>query len=60
MEVESDDASQLRLVMGCMRDIRNRTDKTDLSFDPLRKTVQLLKKYGIMLSEVRRQENPTT
>ena len=52
MEVESGDASQLRLVMGCMRDIRNRTDKTDASFEPLRKTVQLLKKYGIMLSEL--------
>jgi dynein heavy chain len=60
MEVDSGDASQLRLVMGCMRDIRNRTDKTDASFEPLRKTVQLLKKYGIILSEVRTPGRPST
>ena len=38
-------------VMGCMRDIRKRTDRTEAAFEPLRATVALLKGYGIQLEE---------
>jgi dynein heavy chain len=38
-------------VMGTMRDIRKRTDRTEALFDPLRATVTLLKGYGIALEE---------
>jgi dynein heavy chain len=38
-------------VMGCMRDVRKRMDRTDAMFGPLKQTVTLLKKYGITLEE---------
>ncbi|KAK3254170.1 Dynein beta chain, flagellar outer arm [Cymbomonas tetramitiformis] len=38
-------------VMGCMRDIRKRQEKTDAMFDPLQQCVLLLKKYGITLND---------
>ena len=38
-------------VMGCMRDIRKRMDKTDAMFEPLKATVKLLKSYGIGLPD---------
>ena len=38
-------------VMGFMRDVRKRQDKTDVMFDPLVATVALLKTYGISVSE---------
>jgi len=38
-------------VMGCMRDVRKRMDRTDAMFDALKQTVTLLKKYGITLED---------
>ncbi len=38
-------------VMGTMRDIRKRTDRTEALFDPLRAMVALLKSYGIAMEE---------
>eukprot|EP00854_Cymbomonas_tetramitiformis_P010885 gene10885-12880_t len=38
-------------VMGCMRDIRKRQEKTDAMFDPLQQCVLLLKKYGISMND---------
>ena len=38
-------------VMGFMRDVRKRQDKTDVMFDPLVATVALLKTYDISVSE---------
>lgn len=38
-------------VMGCMRDVRKRTEKTDAMFKPLGQCVELLGKYGITLDE---------
>ncbi len=39
--------------MGCMRDVRVRTARTDAMFAPLVETVAVLQKYGI---QVRRTE----
>ena len=38
-------------VMGFMRDVRKRQEKTDAMFEPLTATVALLKTYGISVSE---------
>lgn len=38
-------------VMGCMRDVRKRTDRTDAMFKPLGQCVDLLGKYGIVLDD---------
>jgi len=38
-------------VMGCMRDIRKRMDRTEAMFEPLKATVQLLKSYNIMIPD---------
>jgi hypothetical protein len=40
-------------IMGCMRDVRVRTARTDAMFAPLVETVAVLQKYGI---QVRRTE----
>ena len=49
-EVESDDAEALLRAMTCIRDVRLRTDLVANLFDPLRAKVQLLKKYGVVVS----------
>lgn len=48
-----DGAKQASLyeVMGTMRDIRKRAERTEAAFEPLRATVALLKGYGIVLEE---------
>lgn len=49
----SDEVLQKALysVMGCMRDVRKRTDRTDAMFKPLGQCVDLLGKYGIVLED---------
>mmetsp|Transcript_13737 Transcript_13737/g.31794 ORF Transcript_13737/g.31794 Transcript_13737/m.31794 type:complete len:4493 (-) Transcript_13737:49-13527(-) len=50
-EIEGDDQATLLEVMGSMRDVRVRTELTDEMFEPLRKTVELLRKYGVTTSD---------
>ena len=51
IEVPDGDVDTLLKVMGCIRDVRTRTEETDGMFEPLRNTVQLLKKWNIDVSE---------
>ena len=37
----------LYAIMGCMRDVRVRAQRTDAMFEPLVETVAVLQKYGI-------------
>ena len=39
----------LYAIMGCMRDVRVRTQRTDAMFEPLAETVAVLQKYGIQV-----------
>ena len=41
----------LYAIMGCMRDVRVRTQRTDAMFGPLVETVAVLQKYGIQVCE---------
>ncbi len=38
--------------MGCMRDVRVRTQRTDAMFEPLVETVAVLQKYGIQVGKI--------
>lgn len=38
--------------MGCMRDVRVRTQRTDAMFEPLVETVAVLQKYGIQVCDM--------
>ena len=40
----------LYAIMGCMRDVRVRAQRTDAMFDPLMETVAVLQKYGIQVT----------
>ena len=46
-EVSDGELEALIEVMGCIRDIRTRSDATDAMFDPLIQSVALLKKWGV-------------
>ena len=50
-EVPRGDFDLLIEVMGCLRDVRARTEATDAMFDPLRNTCALLKKWGVPISD---------
>jgi dynein heavy chain len=50
-EVEPDDAEALLRAMTCIRDVRLRADLVTGMFEPLRAKVQLLKKYGVIISQ---------
>ena len=50
-EVKAMDQSILYNIMGCMRDIRHRTDKTDKLFEPLKQVVQSLLQYDVTVPE---------
>ena len=50
-EVEGGDLDGLIEVMGCIRDVRTRTESTDAMFEPLRNSVALLKKWNIPVTE---------
>ncbi|KAL6747291.1 flagellar outer dynein arm heavy chain beta [Haematococcus lacustris] len=38
-------------IMSCMRDIRKRTERTDVMFEPLKETVALLHSFGIQMND---------
>ncbi len=38
-------------IMSCMRDIRKRTERTDMMFEPLKDTVALLHGFGIQMND---------
>ena len=44
-------SEQLLHIMDCARKVRNRMESTKLMFEPLRLTVELLKRYGVAVSE---------
>ena len=50
-DVEEGDLNKLIEVMGCIRDVRTRTETTDAMFEPLRNSVALLKKWNIPVGE---------
>ena len=50
-EVPQGDFDLLIEVMGCLRDVRARTEATDAMFDPLRNTCALLKKWGVPIAD---------
>eukprot|EP01052_Picozoa_sp_SAG31_P009142 SAG31_NODE_475_length_15172_cov_4.834273_2_plen_742_part_00 len=50
-EVESGQLDALIEVMGCIRDIRTRTEETDGMFEPLGQAVTLLKKWSVPVPE---------
>ena len=50
-EVPEGDFDVLIEVMGCLRDVRARTEATDAMFDPLRNTCVLLKKWGVPVAD---------
>ena len=50
-EVKAQDQKILYDIMGNMRDIRKRTDKTDNMFEPLKQTVQMLLQYDVSIPE---------
>ena len=52
------DVDVLIEVMGCIRDVRTRTEDTDNMFEPFRATVALLKKWDIEVSEARATTSP--
>ena len=54
-EVPDGDFELLIEVMGCLRDVRARTEATDAMFDPLRNTCALLKKWGVPISDMTMQ-----
>ncbi len=38
-------------IMSCMRDIRKRTERTDMMFEPLKETVSVLHGFGIQMND---------